>query len=668
LTDLEDSWDSVPTGEPPTAEILRQGRRQSSRRRSVRRHLLSVAAAAALTGVFLAGNAMSGPPKAPGSHPAPQRALPSPVAFEADLSPAPSCDALLAMYVDRGLGRVSAWGWDSGYYPQWGYDRVEGPNGVVPLSDFSPAHADVPQAMPGQFPDARDLRTHRVTASETGTNVQETFVDEPDTVKTDGHLLVTLRDDELLTYDVSGPAVRRLSSLRLNGIDDDQLLLSGGTVVVIGADRQSPRSELTGLRRGTRVQTVSLTDPTHPAVTGNVAYAAAMSSTYQQGEAVRLVLSAGLPDLPFVHPSSHLSEKAALVRNREIVEHSKLEDWLPGYDAGDGREALLECGDVAVPPARVGLDTVAVVTFPVGSPTTPRAFGLAGATTIAYESADHLYLASTPAYGWSCVGCFGRSWDGGRGTSYLFQFDLEPDRAVHVASGEVEGTIRDRWSLDEAGGQLRVLVGPSSETGNFNSIVTFRRDGQRLAEAGRLDQLGRGEEIKSVRWQDDLALVVTYRQTDPLYVVDLRDRPRLVSELRVPGFSTYLHPLGPRRLIGIGAGPIGRGWGAQLGLFRVHDLTRVKRLDVWQYGPRTEARASWDPRAFTWLPEHRTVFTVIQHGRTGWLSIQHIAQSRLHNEMIRVEYGDDIAQVRTIGMPDGRVVLVTGEDVRFLAL
>jgi len=665
MTDLEDSWNSLPTGEPPTAEILQQGR-QSRRLRSARRPLVTVGVAAALTGIFLATNGVSGPPRAPGSHPAP--ALPSPVAFEADLSPAASCDALLATYVDRGLAQVSAWGWGSAYFRRLGLDGVKAPIGPTPWTDFSAAHADAPQAVPGEFPGAGDLRTHRVTASKTGTNVQEMNVDEPDTVKTDGHLLITLRDDELLTYDVSGPAVRQLSSVRLNGVDDGELLLSGDTAVVIGADRQSARSELTGLRRGTRVQTVSLTDPGKPEVTGDVTYAAALSSAYQQADQVRLVLSAGLPDLEFVQPGRHLSVKAALARNREIVQRSKLEDWLPGYDAGDGRQPLLDCGNVAVPPARVGLDTVAVVTFAVGSPTSPRAFGLAGATTIAYESADHLYLASTPTTVWSCCGLdFGPAVVPG-GTSYLFQFDLEPDRAVHVASGEVEGTIRDRWSLDEARGQLRVLIGPSSETGSFNSIVTFRRDAQRLAEAGRLDHLGPHEEIKSVRWQDDLALVVTYRQTDPLYVVDLRDRPRLISELRVPGFSSYLHPLGPRRLIGVGEGPAGSGWGAQLGLFRVRDLTRVHRLDVWQYGRDTQALASWDPRAFTWLPDQRTALTVIQHGTTGWLSIQHIAQSRLHNTMTQVEYGDDIAQVRTIGMPDGRVVLVTGEDVRFVPL
>src|SRR4029078_13190241 len=65
----------------------------------------------------------------------------------------------------------------------------------------------------------KGLHTNRVTASASGTNVQEESVDEPDTVKTDGTLLVRLRDDELVTYDVSGPSARQLSVLRLSGID-----------------------------------------------------------------------------------------------------------------------------------------------------------------------------------------------------------------------------------------------------------------------------------------------------------------------------------------------------------------------------------------------------------------------------------------------------------------
>ena len=669
MTDFEDLWNSLPTGEPPTARILQQGRLHSRRWRTAKRPLLSIGSLAALCGAFLAGTVVANPPEPPGTDSSAPSDGPSPVSFQADLAPAASCEALLAAYVDRALGQVTAWGWDT---PYEAYGYQSGNLGTSPWFDAIQVTNGT-----GRFPASdrgvflqKGLHSNRVTSSETGTNVQEELVDEPDSVKTDGHLLIRLRDDELLTYDVTGPKVQQLSALRLRGFEAGEILLSGETVVVIGSDRQSARSDRTGLRRGTRVQTISLEDPSAPEVTGDVTYAAAARSARQHGETIRMVLSSGLPDLAFVHPRKRLSAKAALTRNREIVERSRLRDWLPGYDSGEGRQDLLECHNVAIPPARVGLDTASVVTFSAGAPDSPHAFGLAGATTTAYESADHLYLASTPQW-WSCFACRDSVHDtgsGSRGTSYLFQFDLDEDRAVHVASGEVEGTIRDRWSLDEAGGELRVLVGPSSETGDFNSVVTFERRGNQLVETGRLDKLGRGEEIKSVRWQDDLALVVTFRQTDPLYVVDLRNKPRLLSELRVPGFSSYLHPLGSRRLVGVGSGPGKHGWGAQLGLFEMRDLTAVRRLDVWRYAHGTDPAAAWDPRSFTWLPEHRTVLTVIRHGRTGWLSIQHLADSRLHNRMLKVEYGDDVMQVRTLGLPDGRVVLVTGEDARFLRL
>ena len=110
------------------------------------------------------------------------------------------------------------------------------------------------------------------------------------------------------------------------------------------------------------------------------------------------------------------------------------------------------------------------------------------------------------------------------GTTPIFAFALDGPDATYVASGEVEGTIADRWSMDAVGGSLRVAVGPSSETGNFNSVITLREDGSKLLEDGRVDDLGVDEQIKSVRWFDDLAIVVTFRQTDPLYA-DRPDRP-----------------------------------------------------------------------------------------------------------------------------------------------
>ncbi|VXC16130.1 beta-propeller domain-containing protein [Aeromicrobium sp. 9AM] len=652
MSKLEDLWDGTPTGKPPVDAILAAGRAEAARRRKLRQTVLAVGATAAVVGAFVAGAAVG---NGPGPHVSASRSDASPAAFQADLKPAQSCAQLLESYRDRGLGIVTAWGWGFG-------DRRE----TYKAEDLGADLAE--QAAPERTSSGQRSQT----SSETGTNVQETGVDEPDTVKTDGDLVVRLRGRDLVVYDATGPTMVKRATLNLPRLEDGELLLSGSRVVAIGSDAVSPRDELTGARRGSRVIAVSLADPADPRITSTVTYSSRVLSARQHASSVRLVLAAGLPTLDFVQPGGKVSEREALAANRRAVEKSTIKDWLPSYDVGDGSEQLLECTNVAVPPDSAGLDTVSIVGFTAKEPTRPHAIGLAGATTIAYESADHLYLADSQTP-WGCGRCMLDSRmepfapPKGAGTTHLYDFTLDGIDAVHVASGEVEGTIADRWSLDEADDVLRVAVGPSSETGNFNSVVTFRREGKELTEIGRLDGLGRDEELKGVRWFDGLAVLVTYRETDPLFTVDLADpaKPRLLGELKIPGYSDYLHPLSDAWMLGIGDG--GGGSGAQIGLFNTADLTNVRRTAVESY-PGAYALASQDPRSFTWLPLRDTALTVIQHEGQVKLVVLKVTHGRLSSKVRTVEYGDDAAQVRTLGLPDGRVVLVTGEDVRFLDL
>ena len=639
MSDLENLWNNLNTGAPPVDDILREGRAQarSRARRVLTRPLVLAGSVIALVAAFVAGTVVADP-----SSRRPQ-AGPSPVAFQADLTPAKSCDELLASYRDRGRALVTEWGW--------------GP----------PSSPSRPMPLAALRDRARDSDVVPQTASESGTNVQEAGVDEPDTVKTDGKLVVRLRGDDLVVHDVSGIETARLSSLNLPRFDNGEILLDGDTVVAIGEDTSSARDDTTGLRRGSRVVTVSLAKPSEPEVTSTVTYSSRVISARQRGSAVHLVMSTGLPTLDFTEPQGQaVTRREALAANRRVVERSTLKEWLPTYDAGGGSKPLLDCTGVAIPPDELGLDTVSVVGFNTDEPTTPRAIGLAGATTIAYQSADHLFLAAGPI-AWDCRSCDAPTplpqGGSGGGTSQVFDFELRGTSAVHVASGEVEGTIADRWSMDESDDILRVAVGPSSETGNFNSVVTFRRKGQELVEIGRIGGLGKGEDLKGVRWFDDLAILVTFRQVDPLYTIDLADpaRPATLGKLKIPGYSDYLHPLSTDDLLGIGYGGSG---GAQIALFDVSDLSDVQRSAVERY-KGAEPIAAWEPRAFTWLPEQKTVLTVLQRGSAGYVAALTVREGKLRSRLTKVEYGEDVSGVRTLGLPDGRVVIVTGEDVRF---
>ncbi|WP_165821239.1 beta-propeller domain-containing protein [Nocardioides gansuensis] len=576
----------------------------------------------------------------------------------ADLTTPASCDDLLDSYIDRALDLVGPYGWDAGPIVMFDAAIPRARDSVAGAAESS-AKAPMPT-------------TSRVTSGETGTNVQEAGVDEPDGVKVDGDLLWRVQDDELTAYDVSGDEPRQLATLELPDVDDAELLLAEDRLVAVG------HSDERGSRQGTAVLTVDASDPRDPRVVNEQHYTAELLEARLHDGVVRLVLRNGLPDLEFVHRYRPHQEDSAQRANEQAVRESTLDDWLPLRDG----EQLLDCGSVAVPDDDDDpLGTTSVVALDPAEPAEAESTAVATAATAAYSSTDRLYLAVSPSsWGWGGPPCweicdFAGPLLGGDddGETELFAYALDGVATTLVASGEVEGTVRDRWAMDFAGDALRVAVGPSQATGDFNSVVTLREEGAELVEAGRVDDLGKGEEIKSVRWFDDLALVVTFRQTDPLYAIDLADAddPELMGELKIPGFSEYLHPLGERRLIGMGQDASLRGItrGAQAALFDVTDLTEPRRLDTVTYARGSWAGAGTDPRQFTWLPERRTALTVITHGwRTGYVSVLELGDDRMSNRMVEVEHGDEVSEVRLVPLASGKVVLVTGDEVTFFDL
>jgi hypothetical protein len=382
-----------------------------------------------------------------------------------DVTMTASCDELLDYYVDRGVERVTPWGWDHGIIALEGGAVAEDAAGSR-AGDAAPAAPTVPQV-------------NRAGSSGTGTNVQEAGVDEPDVVKADGELLVRVQDDLLTTYDLTGDQPALLASLDLPDIEDAEVLLAGDTVVAVGRDGSVPDAPDAAAKRWyggyaepsrTRMLVVDVTDPAAPTVTDNHRYDAALVTARQHGTVVRLAMSAGLPDLDFVQPGTFRSEESALERNRDIVRASTLDDWLPTVATGGEDEsagALLECSDVAMPDDEAGLGTMAVVGFDAATPETWDATAVATDSQIVYVSADRLVLATNAwAGGWGC--CVDPIWDDD-GTTRLYSFALTGNDATYVASGEVEGAVANRWSMDEYGGVLRLAVGPTAMTGDFNS-------------------------------------------------------------------------------------------------------------------------------------------------------------------------------------------------------
>ncbi|WP_459804540.1 beta-propeller domain-containing protein [Herbidospora sp. RD11066] len=169
----------------------------------------------------------------------------------------------------------------------------------------------------------------------------------------------------------------------------------------------------------------------------------------------------------------------------------------------------------------------------------------------------------------------------------------------YVASGSVTGRLLNQYSLSEYEGHLRVATTTNSSQTSESGVYVLNAD--TLAAAGQVTGLGKGERIYSVRFIGPVGYMVTFRQVDPLYTLDLRDPqvPKVTGELKITGFSAYLHPAGDGRLIGVGqeADTKGRTQGTQVSLFDVRDPAAPAVLSRY-HQEESATQAEWDPHAF----------------------------------------------------------------------
>jgi uncharacterized secreted protein with C-terminal beta-propeller domain len=193
-------------------------------------------------------------------------------------------------------------------------------------------------------------------------------------------------------------------------------------------------------------------------------------------------------------------------------------------------------------------------------------------------------------------------------TTEVHHFDLTTAGAEYMASGSVEGTVLNQWALSEHDGDLRIATTAPAERGrrSASAVIVLRREGDRLVEVGRVGDLGRGERIYAVRYAGPVGFVVTFRQVDPLYTLDLSDpqAPRVLGELKIPGYSAYLHPVGDHHLLGVGqdADRRGRTRGLQVSLFDIGDLSAPTRVAQLTLGPHTHSPVEADHRALLAWP------------------------------------------------------------------
>ncbi len=506
----------------------------------------------------------------------------------------------------------------------------------------------------------------RTSTDYSGTNVHESGVDEPDLVKTDGRRIVTVHNGVLRVVD----AQRRVETGQLALTDPhpehasagwwqpSDLLLHGDRALVLmngswwgGAPVPLPepvpepaldapqvgQAEPSDVDPDAPVDSVALPAPmplpvaeiagpklllvdlsgSAPTVISEYAVDGSLLDARAVGQTARVVVRS-TPRLDLPH---HTDDPAA---QQAAIEEADVTAWLPRYEVTTGgttESGHVDCTAVSHPAEYSGTSMLTVLTFDLTADSLgdglPVSIVADGDTV--YSNGTSLYVASDQR--WRVMTDEAGSYD----RTAIYKFDVSaPGKPRYVGAGEVDGWLLNQYAMSEWDGFLRVATTSGDawgEAANSESAVYVlaERD-NRLVEVGAVTGLGVTERIYSVRYVGPIAFLVTFRQIDPLYTVDLSDptAPKVLGELKVTGYSSYLHPIGEDRLLGIGqeADEEGRTLGTQVSLYDVSDLTNPTVLDRFHV-PHAVSDAEHDPHAVLWWSEQQLLVVPIMTWGAG---------------------------------------------------
>jgi hypothetical protein len=404
----------------------------------------------------------------------------------------------------------------------------------------------------------------------------------------------------------------------------------------------------------TKVTVLQLQDA-QPSVVSEMYFEGSYASSRRVGQHVRTVIQGAAygPQLkywPDSYPESQAQWKAAYeqlrAENTATIQNSTLMDWLPYYmirtEAGV-QANLARCDEFYVPTAGSttygmtqiqSIDLTAPERVPVGT-------SIVGAVDTVYSNLDTFVIA---AQAWVDPGVWQvGTWGSGGGddvavpgtavpmgldgigtarqaltsnpisTSYthLHTFDLvaNPAQPQYTASGTVPGTVLNQFSLDVHNGHLRIAttdtrVNTDWDNSQVNHVFVLGAEGEDLQVVGSVRDLAPSERIYSARFMGDRGYLVTFRQVDPLFVLDLANpaAPKVLGELKIPGFSEYMHPLGEDHLL-----TIGQDEGLALQIFDVSDPVNPVQKHKYVFSNQDMygySEAQSNHKAFTYYASH----------------------------------------------------------------
>ena len=416
------------------------------------------------------------------------------------------------------------------------------------------------------------------------TNVQVRGVDEADIVKTDGQYIYQVNNGRVVVVKASPPGEMKIQTiLEFDAFVPRELYVDQKYLVVIGSTGQGPvrimedraRPQIyppVPLRSTVKAVVYDVTDKRNPRKQREVELEGDYVSSRKIGAALYLVAN-----LPYYQ-----------IKDQERV------SLAPSYRDSAGNNEFVEVGyaDIRYFPDSLQPNYLMVAGLNLDRQDEPMQVATyLGAGQNLYASQDSLYVAITRYQHVGPVplqqGAPIRYVLSETGT-VIYRFALDNGRVKYRAKGEVPGSILNQFSMDEYGGYFRIATTRGEawrddEHTSRNNLYVLDGD---LRITGRLENVAPGERIYSVRFMGDRGYMVTFKQVDPLFVIDLKDprRPAILGKLKIPGYSDYLHPYDENHLIGFGKDtvevPRKDGEGRETGTVAFYQGMKIAVFDV----------------------------------------------------------------------------------------
>lgn len=419
------------------------------------------------------------------------------------------------------------------------------------------------------------------------TNVQVAGIDEADIVKTDGDYLYIARGRTIAIVAASGADSHQVAAIDTSGLTSSGEVLTGpvmdmmidGTTLAVfihgfSADTsnwsRSSGEWISMSASSLKTLFYDISDPANPRFLSLLSQSGTYVDSRLSGDVLYLVSRYS------VDPTQAVAEDPST--------------FAPVVGLGGATPVPLAPGDITILPG-VSQPTYSLVTaIDLTGRTLLSEQAVLGWTDTIYMSQDNLYLAASQWYYQAAGGdplstsdpiAWDPSYSGSR--TDLVRIALDGGQLSIAAQGTVPGILLNQFALDEWQNNLRLVttVDANDKSQQTNTPALWVLDSS-FNLVGSIGQLSQNESIQSVRFEGGVGYVVTFRQVDPLFAVDLSNpaKPTVLSALKVPGFSSYLHPFGDGLLLGIGvdADASGVTTGLKLSMYNISDPNNVQEI------------------------------------------------------------------------------------------